>query len=70
MDGSQQLVALSVSHKEAKINFNMLMALIDGNIHNKYPSGEKKKSLAHPCDRGVKGVNDDHNYKMQCGQLV
>lgn len=37
MDGFQQLVVLSVFHKEVKINFNMLMVLIDDNIHNKYP---------------------------------
>lgn len=38
MDGFQQLVTLSVFHKEVKINFNMLTVLIDDNIHNKYPS--------------------------------
>lgn len=37
MDGFQQLVAPSVFHEEVKINFHMLMVLIDDNIHNKYP---------------------------------
>lgn len=29
-----------------------------------------KNSLAHLCDREVKNVNDNHNYKMQFSQLL